>query len=342
MLDSRSPPARPRPGPFGEAAGHAGGSRGGGPAPRPRSPWGRPGSRRGWRRKEGLPPPRSTRAGPPSSAPAADRLVHQEPRRPPGWPGGRARPSSGWLPRACHRVGPSSGTMTNGPRRTLRPAASARNEMSVVSFEDSDVVRSAIRVEGFRDDEFNYQLIRALGVADYGGSTVGECLAVAAEITDGSPQQLGRGLRAPGPAGRGPGPGLSGGRPPGQRPGPLPAGVHLLPDGRVLRRRGEPAGPTRPGERSRACFAVAAGLLDPPVELVDVPFEGGTLPGYLVRPRRRRSARAPSDPGRGGRIRLQRRGALLPPGCARGRAGMERLRLRRAGTARVHAPQPDA
>ena len=45
-----------------------------------------------------------------------------------------------------------------------------------MSFEDSDVVRSAIHVEGFRDDEFDYQLIRALGVADYGGSTVGECL----------------------------------------------------------------------------------------------------------------------------------------------------------------------
>jgi hypothetical protein len=35
----------------------------------------------------------------------------------------------------------------------------------------------------------------------------------------------------------------------------------------------------RTGERSRACFAEAAGLFDPPVELVDVPFEGGTLPG---------------------------------------------------------------
>src|SRR6202521_2757869 len=72
--------------------------------------------------------------------------------------------------------------------RTHRPTPSARNEMSVVSFEDSDVVRSAIRVEGFRDDEFDYQLIRALGVADYGGSTECECLGVAAEITDGSPR----------------------------------------------------------------------------------------------------------------------------------------------------------
>ena len=62
--------------------------------------------------------------------------------------------------------------MTIRSLRALLPVTSVRGEVGVVSFEDSDVVRSAIRVEGFRDDEFNYQLIRALGVADYGGSTV--------------------------------------------------------------------------------------------------------------------------------------------------------------------------
>ena len=87
-----------------------------------------------------------------------------------------------------------------------------------MSFEDSDIVRSAVRLEGFRDDEFNYQLIRALGVADYGGSTVGECLAVVAEITDGSPQQLGAGLSTSGPAGRGPGESVSRRRPANERP----------------------------------------------------------------------------------------------------------------------------
>src|ERR1019366_8187071 len=77
--------------------------------------------------------------------------------------------------------------MTTRSLRALLPVASVRGEVGVVSFEDSDVVRSAVRVEGFHDDEFNYQLIRAMGVADYGGSTVGECLAVVAEINDGSP-----------------------------------------------------------------------------------------------------------------------------------------------------------
>ncbi len=43
---------------------------------------------------------------------------------------------------------------------------------------------------------------------------------------------------------------------------------------------------TRPGPASGAtpCFVLAASLLDPPVELVEVPFPAGPLPGYLVRP----------------------------------------------------------
>ncbi len=155
--------------------------------------------------------------------------------------------------------------------------------MSVVSFEDSDVVRSAIRVEGFRDDEFNYQLIRALGVADYGGSTVGECLSVAAEITDGSPASWARAFERL--AGRVEDRGracLESGRRVSGRDHYLRASTYYrtaeyYADG--LRGRSHDA-----GARSRTCFGVAAGLVDPPVELVDVPFEGGTLPGYLVRP----------------------------------------------------------
>ena len=161
-----------------------------------------------------------------------------------------------------------------------------------MSFEDSDIVRSAVRVEGFRDDEFNYQLIRALGVADYGGSTVGECLAVVAEITDGSPRSWAlaferlarrveeRGRRC-----------LAAGR-------PLSGRDHLLRASTYYRTaeyyaEGDAGRSSETGERSRTCFTDAAALLDPPVELVAVPFEGGSLPGYLVRPRHR-----PPDGGR--------------------------------------------
>jgi pimeloyl-ACP methyl ester carboxylesterase len=155
--------------------------------------------------------------------------------------------------------------------------------MSAVSFEDSDIVRSAVRVEGFRDDEFNYQLIRALGVADYGGSTVGECLAVVAEITDGSPrswalafERLAQRTEARGRACLGAGRRVSG-------------RDHLLRASTYYRTAeyyadGVTGGTQRMGERNQACFAQAAALMDRPVEPIEVPFEGGTLPGYLVRP----------------------------------------------------------
>ena len=230
----------------------------------------------------------------------------------------------------------------NGQRPVPDPPSGrrARNEMSVVSFEDSDVVRSAIRVEGFRDDEFNYQLIRALGVADYGGSTVGECLSVATEIADGSPsswagafERLAQRTEDRGRACLEAGHRVSG------RDHYLRASTYY----RTAEYYADGVGGRshETGERSRSCFAVAAGLVDPPVELVEVPFEGGSLPGYLVRPAGPGAAPAPPDPGRGGRLRLERRGAVLPPGRTRGRAGMERLRLRRARPARVHAPQPE-
>ena len=152
-----------------------------------------------------------------------------------------------------------------------------------MSFEDSEVVRSAVRVEGFRDDEFNYQLIRTLGVADYGGSTVGECLAIAAEITDGSPESWAHAFerlalrvedrgRACLEAGR-----------------RVSAKDHLLRASTYYRTAEYYAdavsgGSHRMGERSQACFADGSAIGDPPVELIEVPYEGGTLPGYLVRP----------------------------------------------------------
>jgi len=152
-----------------------------------------------------------------------------------------------------------------------------------VSFEDSDVVRSAVRVEGFRDDEFDYQLIRAMGVADYGGSTVGECLAVVSEIADGSPhswtqgfERLARRVEAQGRDCLANGHKVSG-------------RDHLLRASTYYRTAeyygGEGASTTDgAGARSQTCFSEAAALLDPPIEPLRIPFDGGTLPGYLVRP----------------------------------------------------------
>ena len=152
-----------------------------------------------------------------------------------------------------------------------------------MSFEDSDVVRSAVRLEGFRDDEFNYQLIRAIGLADYGGSTVGECLAVVAEIADGSPSSWTRAFErlAQRVEERGRDCLAAGRRVSGRD--------HLLRASTYYRTSeyyagGAFDGADAPGARSQACFSEAAALLDPPVQRLDVPFVGGMLPGYLVRP----------------------------------------------------------
>jgi alpha-beta hydrolase superfamily lysophospholipase len=150
-----------------------------------------------------------------------------------------------------------------------------------VSFEDSDIVRSAIHLEGFRDDEFDYQLLRALGLASFGGSTVGECLSAAAAITDGSPKSWAAEF------------GRLAERVEGRGRACLEAGHvisgrdHLLRASTYYRMaeyyaEGTVAAPEEIGLRSERCFADAAAFLDPPVHGFDVPFDGGRLPGYFA------------------------------------------------------------
>ncbi len=152
-----------------------------------------------------------------------------------------------------------------------------------MAFEDSDVVRSALRVQGFRDREFDFQLIRAMGVADYGGSTVGECLAAASEITDGSPQSWSRAFTAM--ANR-----VEGYARQCVQAGHVRSGRdHLLRASTYFRTAeyytdAETEVVTRTGERSQACFTEAAALSSPPIEVVEVPFEGASIPGYFIHP----------------------------------------------------------
>jgi pimeloyl-ACP methyl ester carboxylesterase len=153
-----------------------------------------------------------------------------------------------------------------------------------VAFEGSQITRSVTRVSGFRDPEFDYQLLRAMGVADYGGSTVGECLAAAGMITDGDTgswvsafcdiaarvESKAQACLADGHA--------------------VSARDHFLRASTYHRTaeyyaEADPALLAECGRRSRACFESAAGLFDPPVEPLLIPFEDGFLPGYRVEPR---------------------------------------------------------
>jgi hypothetical protein len=176
------------------------------------------------------------------------------------------------------------------PAEPTHPDRSCLEKVSAVSFEDSDVVRSAVRLEGFRDDEFNYQLIRALGMADHGGSAVGECLSVVAQITDRSPQSwtrtfehLAQRVEEQGRTC------LAAGRKVSGRDHLLRASTYY----RTAEYYGGGSGADGPGARSQACFSLAAALLDPPVEPLGIPFAGGILPGYQVRP-------PAAGPGEGG------------------------------------------
>lgn len=64
-----------------------------------------------------------------------------------------------------------------------QPAPPAPQEASVKKLE-----RSGTRVAGFADAEMDYQLMRQLGAARYGGASVGECLALARRIKDADPE----------------------------------------------------------------------------------------------------------------------------------------------------------
>ena len=47
--------------------------------------------------------------------------------------------------------------------------------------------RGSTRVAGFADAEMDFQLMRQLGTARYGGASAGECLALAQRIRGGVP-----------------------------------------------------------------------------------------------------------------------------------------------------------
>lgn len=53
----------------------------------------------------------------------------------------------------------------------------------------SETVRSITRVQGFKDDEMDFQLMRQLGSATYGGSSIGECLSLVGSMISETAEQ---------------------------------------------------------------------------------------------------------------------------------------------------------
>ena len=156
------------------------------------------------------------------------------------------------------------------------PAASAQPTGSRVS-------RTTTRIRGFPGDELDFQLMRSLGAASYGGGAAGEVFAARAAIPDDDPYAwpgafgaLGTRVVKLGEAA------LSAKRVVSARDHLLRASMYY----RAAEYFSDPFGRESRewGLASRSAFVAAAKLMTDRVEPVTVSFEGVPLPGYFMSP----------------------------------------------------------
>lgn len=148
---------------------------------------------------------------------------------------------------------------------------------------DTEVERTASRIVGFSSGELDFQLMRSLGAANYGGCAPGEVFAAQALIKDNDPYgwppafaELGSRVE-------------NVGREALARKHPVSARDHFLRASMYFRAAEYFADPFGTegrewGMTSRAAFLEAAKLLPDRIEAVEVPFEGKGLPGYFMVP----------------------------------------------------------
>ena len=178
------------------------------------------------------------------------------------------------------------------------------------------------------DELLDAQLLRTVGAAPYGGADVGECLATARTVQgtdlDGwysawtelatTTAELAESARAAG-------------RVETARAAFFRASNYHRNAGVLL--MGAPLDPRLRSSNAAqtTAFRQGAALLAAPPEVVAIPFEGTTLPGYHFRAA---GAGAATDGDPAGRVRRHRRGALLLQRRGRPRPRLRRARLRRS------------
>lgn len=137
----------------------------------------------------------------------------------------------------------------------------------------------------FPDDaQFWFETVRAFGAAEYGGAQFGEVLATSARIKSGdydswydawnaiadrvaqeAAAQLSRGHRI------------------SARDGYLRASNYYRTSEFFLHEHPEDPRIARAYQRTVECYKICAGLFEPPIAAVEIPYESTTLPGYLHR-----------------------------------------------------------
>jgi pimeloyl-ACP methyl ester carboxylesterase len=137
----------------------------------------------------------------------------------------------------------------------------------------------------FADQTFSFELLRAVGYAPYGGADIGECVATARRIRERDFESWHAEWRKTADRLRGTAEeALAAQHPVSAREAFLRASNYYRTAEFFLHT--DPADPRllATWRASRDCFAAAAGLLSPPGEPIEIPFEGTTLPGYFYRP----------------------------------------------------------
>lgn len=144
---------------------------------------------------------------------------------------------------------------------------------------------SEMLAPGFRNTEFQQQFWRSLGAVWSGCADIGECFATARRIEDGSIaswaaawQAIAARVQAGAEESRDKGHRRS------ARDGFLRAVEYHRQGIWFLRDDLDNADLQRGLAALRSCFGEAAKLADAPVAQVEIPFEGGSLPGWLHRP----------------------------------------------------------
>lgn len=178
--------------------------------------------------------------------------------------------------------------------------------------------RSRTRVQGFADAEMDYQLLRQLGSACYGGASVGECLALAQRIQNGDPASWITEFAAAGARQQ------ADAQARAQRGHALSARDQYLVACNSYRAAEyyssvQDANHTRLGLQSRDCFAAAMRAQGHPFEAFSLPWGDTPLPAYYFR-----NPKAGARPAKTLLVISGYDGTLEETWLAYGRAALER------------------
>ncbi|MNX17109.1 Esterase FrsA [compost metagenome] len=168
--------------------------------------------------------------------------------------------------------------MLGRPFTTQTPTRSTEEDAMQEGLE-----RGLTRVKGFDDAEMDFQLIRQLGSARYGGASVGECLALAQQIRSGDPASWVAAFAAAAARTE------ADARQRASRDHRVSARDQLLVASNSYRAAEYYTSVADPqhvahGLKSRECFLEAMKLQDHVFEVVSLPYGNTPLPAYYMRP----------------------------------------------------------